>query len=122
MYVEIDNKILREYLNTVDTAKKYKLHIDSNGLEYSIINGYISHRTVLSREALAKLEIEKPLMLEIELKRLKDFLKKLAGKDDIIHITYLEQEKKLCCAFSNLDYKINVIEKEQEQEEIKEMV
>ena len=108
--IKIDNRIIKDFLNNVDKPNKYMLNISNNGIEYSIINDYISHKTVLSKEALAKLETEKPLMLEIELKRVKDFLKKLAGKDDIIHITYQQEDKKLCFAFSNLDYKINVLE------------
>ena len=108
--VEIDYKILREYLNTVDNVEKYKLSINNDSIIYELTKGYISHKTVLSKEAIVKLEIEKPLMLELELKRVKDFLKKLAGKDDIIHITYQQEDKKLCFTFSNMDYKINVLE------------
>lgn len=104
--VWVNNLVLNDFLNAVNKTDNYKLAFNEQGISYEIEQDNIIQKTVLLKSGCEQYNIDNFICAELPLKKVKTFLKRTAGKHDMIHIYKDTVDNLLVFANDNLSLKL----------------
>ena len=107
--VQVNNVVLKDFFNPINKNDDYMLSINEQGITYENIPDKYNHiiqKMVLLKSGCEHYKVDNPIFVEIELKKVKDFLK-CSKKQDTAKITHNPMDKLLIWVVNTLSYKIH---------------
>ena len=107
--VQVNNAIMKDFLNAINKTNDYRLSINEQGLTFENIadnHTHVIQKTVLLKSGCKHYRVDNPICAEIPLKKVKDFLR-CAKRQDTVKITHNHTDKLLVWIVNTLSYKIH---------------